>query len=79
MQASFARRAALMAAASLLGVSSAAVHSQAGNWPTKPIRLKDVSPVSHYETSTPRNVAEILKKDIALWQKYLRDDKVEPQ
>jgi hypothetical protein len=35
--------------------------------------------VSHYETSTPRSMAEILKKDIALWQKYLRDDKVEPQ
>jgi len=32
-----------------------------------------------YETSTPKQMADILKKDIGLWQKYLRDYKVEPQ
>jgi tripartite-type tricarboxylate transporter receptor subunit TctC len=32
-----------------------------------------------YETTTPAQMGEILKQDIALWQKYLRDYKVEPQ
>ena len=33
----------------------------------------------HFETSTPQQMSEILKTDIALWQKYLRDYRVEPQ
>lgn len=32
-----------------------------------------------YETTTPQQMGEIIKKDIVLWQKYLRDYKVEPQ
>jgi tripartite-type tricarboxylate transporter receptor subunit TctC len=32
-----------------------------------------------YETSTPGQMSETLKQDIVLWQKYLRDYKVEPQ
>lgn len=32
-----------------------------------------------YQTSTPQQMADILKQDIVIWQKYLRDYKVEPQ
>jgi tripartite-type tricarboxylate transporter receptor subunit TctC len=32
-----------------------------------------------FETTTPAAMSDILKKDIGVWQKYLRDYKVEPQ